>query len=227
VAYFLWDSLLLALGSAVLLEHILRHLGATEVRILTGSLGHPQNRNLVEKCGIVLRDPNRDRLPRDCAGLDESLCSRLRLSSNTIARIQRRMIEIFCIWLELEAEMLDELDRACPDQPLLVAAYSFHEGVLNSCGLEEMGWTAASSDPPNGMLVRKRGSLTGEVAEQAFYLAEATARDSLLETGADAWLAELDAWKRDAESRAERYAPGFVLADSRETPYREREDAQL
>jgi len=53
-----------ALGSAVLLEQILRHLGATEVRILTGSLGHPQNRNLVEKCGIVLRDPNRDRLPR-------------------------------------------------------------------------------------------------------------------------------------------------------------------
>lgn len=53
-----------ALGSAVLLERILRHLGASDVRILTGSLGHPQNRNLVEKCGIVLRDPNRDRLPR-------------------------------------------------------------------------------------------------------------------------------------------------------------------
>ena len=53
-----------ALGSAVLLERILRHLGATDVRILTGSLGHPQNRILVETCGIVLRDPNRDRLPR-------------------------------------------------------------------------------------------------------------------------------------------------------------------
>ena len=53
-----------ALGSAVLLENILRHLGATEVRILTGSLGHPQNRALVEKCGIVLHHPNRDRLPR-------------------------------------------------------------------------------------------------------------------------------------------------------------------
>jgi nanoRNase/pAp phosphatase (c-di-AMP/oligoRNAs hydrolase) len=53
-----------ALGSAVVLEKILRHLGADDVRILTGSLGHPQNRSLVEKCGIVLRDPNRDRLPR-------------------------------------------------------------------------------------------------------------------------------------------------------------------
>jgi hypothetical protein len=35
------------------------------------------------------------------------------------------------------------------------------------------------------------------------------------------------AWKRDAESRAGRYPKGFVLDDSRETLYREREDAQL
>jgi len=53
-----------ALGSAVLLTAILRELGAEEVRILTGSLGHPQNRNLVERCGIRLLDPNRDRLRR-------------------------------------------------------------------------------------------------------------------------------------------------------------------
>ena len=51
-----------ALGSAVVLTAILRDLGAEEVRILTGSLGHPQNRNLVARCGIVLHDPNRDRL---------------------------------------------------------------------------------------------------------------------------------------------------------------------
>jgi hypothetical protein len=43
----------------------------------------------------------------------------------------------------------------------------------------------------------------------------------------DAWKAELDAWKRDAENRAGRYPAGFVLDDSRETIYREREDAQL
>ena len=53
-----------ALGSAVLLTAILRKLGAEEVRILTGSLGHPQNRKLVERCGITLQDPNRDRLKR-------------------------------------------------------------------------------------------------------------------------------------------------------------------
>jgi len=52
-----------ALGSAVALKTILQELGAEEVRILTGALGHPQNRNLVEKCGIVLHDPNTGRIP--------------------------------------------------------------------------------------------------------------------------------------------------------------------
>lgn len=33
------------------------------------------------------------------------------------------------------------------------------------------------------------------------------------------WLAEMEAWKRDALSRADRYPPGFVLDDSRETMY--------
>jgi nanoRNase/pAp phosphatase (c-di-AMP/oligoRNAs hydrolase) len=56
-----------ALGSAILLQAILADLGAKEVRILTGSLGHPQNRNLVERCGIKLYDPNTERLPRGLA----------------------------------------------------------------------------------------------------------------------------------------------------------------
>ena len=51
-----------ALGSAVQLRAILRSLGAQEVRILTGSLGHPQNRNLVERVALVLHDPNKERI---------------------------------------------------------------------------------------------------------------------------------------------------------------------
>ena len=62
--YTQWSGDPDALGSAVLLEAVLRELGATDVRILTGSLGHPQNRNLVEKCGIVLRHPNHERIVR-------------------------------------------------------------------------------------------------------------------------------------------------------------------
>jgi nanoRNase/pAp phosphatase (c-di-AMP/oligoRNAs hydrolase) len=53
-----------ALGSAVVLKAILEDLGATQVRLLAGSLGHPQNRKLVERCGLLLEDPNADRLPR-------------------------------------------------------------------------------------------------------------------------------------------------------------------
>jgi nanoRNase/pAp phosphatase (c-di-AMP/oligoRNAs hydrolase) len=53
-----------ALGSAVVLQAVLQKLGAKEVRILTGALGHPQNRNLVERCHITLRDPNEERLPK-------------------------------------------------------------------------------------------------------------------------------------------------------------------
>lgn len=53
-----------ALGSAIMLKAILEELGATEVRILTGRLGHPQNRKMVGQCGIQLQDPNGERLPR-------------------------------------------------------------------------------------------------------------------------------------------------------------------
>ncbi len=53
-----------AIGSAVMLAAILEALGAKEVRILTGRLGHPQNRKMVEQCRIKLLDPNAERLPR-------------------------------------------------------------------------------------------------------------------------------------------------------------------
>jgi nanoRNase/pAp phosphatase (c-di-AMP/oligoRNAs hydrolase) len=51
-----------ALGSALLLRAILLHLGAKEVRILTGSLGHPQNYKLVELAKLTLHRPNAGRL---------------------------------------------------------------------------------------------------------------------------------------------------------------------
>ena len=50
--------------------------------------------------------------------------------------------------------------------------------------------------------------------------------DTELPLTGDAWQAELDAWKHDAQSRAGRYPPSFVLDDSHETVYREREDTQ-
>src|SRR3989440_10349797 len=92
---------------------------------------------------------------------------------------------------------VEEIDSVCADRPVLLAAFSFHEGVLNTRGLETMGWDASTPDPRNGALVHDRRGLTCEVAEQAFYLAEARSRESLLETAADAWLAEGGGHGRD------------------------------
>jgi nanoRNase/pAp phosphatase (c-di-AMP/oligoRNAs hydrolase) len=51
-----------ALGSAIILRAILSGLGAKEVRILTGSLGHPQNYKLVELSKLTLHHPNAGRV---------------------------------------------------------------------------------------------------------------------------------------------------------------------
>ena len=98
---------------------------------------------------------------------------------------------------EARPPRVEELDEVCVDRPVLVIAYSFHEGCLNSRGFQEMRWSHDSADPPNGRLIRRRGKLTGEVVEQAFFLSEARSRDSLLETGAEAWAAECEAHGHD------------------------------
>jgi predicted amidohydrolase YtcJ len=84
-----------------------------------------------------------------------------------------------------------ELDEICPDRPLLVMAYSFHDAVLNSAGFAAMGWSRSTPNPPGGVLVRSRnGELTGEIREAPFFLAEAASRTAMLAVGEDAWLAE-------------------------------------
>lgn len=97
---------------------------------------------------------------------------------------------------ERRAPRREELDEICPQRPLLLMAYSCHEGVLNSAGLELMGFTAASPDPPGGRLGRRRGRLTGELIEAPFFAAEARSRDALLADAGDAWLAECQAHGR-------------------------------
>jgi predicted amidohydrolase YtcJ len=88
---------------------------------------------------------------------------------------------------EHRAPTAAELDEVCPDRPLLLIAYSFHDGTLNSRGLADMGWDRRSTDPDHGLLVRdRRGELTGEVSEAAFFLAEARSRGSALARAEDA-----------------------------------------
>jgi predicted amidohydrolase YtcJ len=98
---------------------------------------------------------------------------------------------------ERRAPTAAELDEVCPDRPLVLIAYSFHDACLNSRALAEMGWDDHSPDPPHGVLIRRRGRLTGEVSEAAMFLAEARSRDSLLDGAEDAWIAECEAHGRD------------------------------
>lgn len=98
---------------------------------------------------------------------------------------------------ERRAPTAAELDEVSPDRPVVVIAYSFHDAVLNTRALSEMGWTDATPDPPNGKLIRSGGKLTGEVSEGAMFLAEARSRDSLLDSAEDSWIAECEAHGRD------------------------------
>jgi len=56
-----------AFGSAIMLEGILRKLGAEQVRILTGALGHPQNVQMAKVCGIEFYHPNEGRIEEGLA----------------------------------------------------------------------------------------------------------------------------------------------------------------
>jgi nanoRNase/pAp phosphatase (c-di-AMP/oligoRNAs hydrolase) len=51
-----------AFGSAIMLGAILRKLGAQQVHILTGALGHPQNVQMAKVCGITFFHPNDGRI---------------------------------------------------------------------------------------------------------------------------------------------------------------------
>jgi hypothetical protein len=99
---------------------------------------------------------------------------------------------------ERRAPNADELEQCSPGRPLFVQAASGHDGALNHAGLDAMGWTAGSGDPPNGVLLRnRRGRLTGVVSEGAAFMAEAAFRDQLLADGPEVWLAACEAHARD------------------------------
>ena len=52
----------------------------------------------------------------------------------------------------------DHLDKAFPDNPIVVGHVSMHGAVLNSLALEKYGYSAAYKTPPGGVVVRKPGS---------------------------------------------------------------------
>ena len=60
------------------------------------------------------------------------------------------------------------LDRAAPQNPLLLQHQSGHVGVVNSLGLKTLGITPGTKAPDGGVIGVKDGCLTGYLEENAF-----------------------------------------------------------
>lgn len=52
----------------------------------------------------------------------------------------------------------DDLDKALPDNPVLVGHVSMHGAVLNSAAMKKWGISAKTKTPPGGIIVRKPGT---------------------------------------------------------------------
>jgi predicted amidohydrolase YtcJ len=52
----------------------------------------------------------------------------------------------------------DDLDKALPDNPVLVGHVSMHGAVMNSAALKQFNFTAETKTPPGGVIVRKPGT---------------------------------------------------------------------
>jgi len=64
----------------------------------------------------------------------------------------------------------DDLDQACPDNPVIVGHVSMHGAVMNSAALRKWNITAKTITPPGGIIVRKPGTDEpwGLIMETAF-----------------------------------------------------------
>ena len=64
----------------------------------------------------------------------------------------------------------DDLDKALPDNPVLVGHVSMHGAVLNSAAMKKWGISARTKTPPGGVIVRKPGTQEpyGLIMEMAY-----------------------------------------------------------
>ena len=64
----------------------------------------------------------------------------------------------------------DHLDKAFPDNPVIVGHVSMHGGVLNSLALKKYGYSASYKTPSGGVVVRKPGTTEpyGLIMETAY-----------------------------------------------------------
>lgn len=73
-----------------------------------------------------------------------------------------------------------DLDAACPDHPVVIFHYSFHECVANSKALELAGITKDSKDPFAGQIEMDKAGPTGRLIETAMEKVHRLSQDFLL-----------------------------------------------
>jgi hypothetical protein len=115
-----------------------------------------------------------------------------------------------------------DLDRAAPDHPLLLVHFTYHEGVLNSLGLQRCGLDAGQRDPRGGTMGRTRGGeLDGRVFERSFGHAESVARGALVAGDRERWFANAGAYQDRVLAAGITHVCDAAVPPSMEELYRE------
>lgn len=84
------------------------------------------------------------------------------------------------------------LDRAAPDNPVVISHQSGHMGVFNTLALKLLGVTAQTQSPEGGRIAVKEGVPTGYMEENAFVLYQQKVPMASLEDLAKAYLTVQD-----------------------------------
>jgi predicted amidohydrolase YtcJ len=88
-----------------------------------------------------------------------------------------------------------DLDALGLDRPILVAHFSYHQGVVCSRGLEELGVGRGTPDPPGGLIERgPDGEPTGLLVEAAWSQAHARSLEAYADP--DRWAEHIEARTR-------------------------------
>jgi predicted amidohydrolase YtcJ len=166
--------------------------------VLDGGVVLPAFVDAHQHAYLVAADPNTDALYRratDIPGL-------LRVIERLVAMQARGTGDAWLRFHGYEPMMLaehrsptaTELDSVVSDRPIHVLSRTFHESAVNGAGLEALGITRGTPDPPGGRIVRdRRGRPTGVLLEAASFRAEAESR---VAEHPDAWRERLKAHAR-------------------------------
>jgi predicted amidohydrolase YtcJ len=206
------------------LAEVMTHRGdATNVFDLKGrallpgfvdSHGHVVMGGLQALSANLLAPP--DGAVRDIAGIQETLKAWAEDNAETVQAVNL-IVGFGYDQSQLEEKRppnRDDLDAVSADVPIIIVHQSGHFGVANSRALSLAGFTAATEDPPGGVIRRRAdGEPDGVLEENAFFAALVGLLGKLGEDGFKAFAkAGAELWARFGYTTAQegRSMPGTV-----------------